>query len=39
MQGEHHHRLEDFGLDEETVNRHFAAYREWLAGRGLVEGC
>jgi hypothetical protein len=37
--GAHHYRLEEFGLDEETVNRHFAGYRTWLAGRGLVEGC
>jgi hypothetical protein len=37
--GAHRYRLEDFGLDAETVNRHFAAYRAWLAGRGLVEGC
>ena len=37
--GAHRYRLEDFGLDEETVNRHFAAYRGWLAGRGLVSGC
>ena len=35
--GTHHYRLEDFGLDEETVNRHFASYRAWLVGRGLVE--
>jgi hypothetical protein len=37
--GAHHYRLEDFDLDEETVNRHFAVYRAWLGGRGLVEGC
>jgi Sulfotransferase family len=37
--GAHRYRLEDFGLDEETVDRHFVAYRAWLAGRGLVPGC
>jgi len=37
--GAHKYRLEDFGLDEEIVNEHFADYRAWLAGRGLVEGC
>jgi hypothetical protein len=37
--GAHRYRLEDFGLDEETVNEHFADYRAWLVGRGLVEGC
>jgi hypothetical protein len=36
--GAHHYRLEDFGLDEEAVNRHFAAYYAWLAGRDLVTG-
>jgi hypothetical protein len=36
--GAHHYRLEDFGLDEEAVDRRFAAYHAWLAGRGLVEG-
>ena len=36
--GAHRYRLEDFGLDEATVNHHFAAYRDWLAGRGLVAG-
>ena len=37
--GAHRYRLEDFGLDAEAVNRHFAAYRAWLAGRDLVAGC
>ena len=37
--GTHRYKLEDFGLDAETVNEHFAVYREWLAGRGLVSGC
>jgi hypothetical protein len=37
--GAHRYRLEDFGLDEATVNHHFADYRDWLAGRGLVAGC
>jgi hypothetical protein len=37
--GAHRYRLEDFGLDEETVDGQFAAYRSWLAGRGLVAGC
>jgi hypothetical protein len=36
--GAHRYRLEDFGLDAETINRHFAAYRDWLAGRDLVPG-
>jgi hypothetical protein len=37
--GAHRYLLEDFGLDEATVNHHFADYRDWLAGRGLVAGC
>jgi Sulfotransferase family len=37
--GAHRYCLEDFGLDEATVNHHFADYRDWLAGRGLVAGC
>ena len=37
--GAHRYRLEDFGLDEETIDRRFAVYRGWLAGRGLVAGC
>ena len=38
--GVHRYRLEDFGLDEATVNHQFADYRHWLAGRGLVvAGC
>ncbi len=36
--GAHQYRLEDFGLDGETVDSHFAAYHDWLAGRGLVDG-
>ena len=36
--GAHRYRLKDFGLDEATVNHHFAAYQDWLAGRGLVTG-
>ncbi len=31
--GVHRYRLEDFGLDGETVDRHFAPYREWLERR------
>jgi len=31
--GVHRYRLEDFGLDGETVDRHFARYREWLERR------
>lgn len=31
--GRHRYRLEDFGLDGETVDRHFAHYREWLERR------
>jgi hypothetical protein len=34
----HHYRLDDFGLDEAAVDHHLAAYRDWLAGRGLVAG-
>lgn len=30
--GVHRYRLDDFGLDAATVDRHFAAYRDWLAG-------
>jgi hypothetical protein len=37
--GAHRYRLEDFGLDEETIDNRFAVYRTWLAGRGLVAGC
>ncbi len=29
--GVHRYRLDDFGLDAATVNRHFAAYRDWIA--------
>jgi len=29
--GVHRYRLDDFGLDAGTVNRHFAAYHDWLA--------
>ena len=36
--GAHRYRLEDFGLDEETIDRRFAIYYAWLAGRGLVAG-
>ena len=28
--GVHRYRLDDFGLDAATVNRHFAGYRAWL---------
>lgn len=31
--GFHRYQLDDFGLDAETVNRHFAKYREWVEGR------
>ena len=31
--GVHRYRLEDFGLDAATVNRHFAGYRSWLKER------
>ena len=31
--GAHRYHLEDFGLDAETVNGHFAVYRGWLSGR------
>ncbi len=31
--GVHRYRLEDFGLDGEAVDRHFARYREWLECR------
>ncbi len=31
--GVHRYRLEDFGLDDATVNRHFAGYRSWLETR------
>ena len=31
--GAHRYALGDFGLDGPTVDRHFVAYREWLAGR------
>ncbi len=34
--GVHRYRLEDFGLDEATVNHQFTDYRHWLAGRRLV---
>ena len=34
--GAHRYRLEDFGLDAETVHENFAEYRAWLAARGLV---
>jgi hypothetical protein len=37
--GVHRYRLEDFGLDEATVNHQFAAYRHWLAGLELVAAC
>jgi len=37
--GVHRYRLEDFGLDEATVNHQFADYRHWLAGRKLVAAC
>ena len=37
--GAHRYRLEDFGLDEASVNRHFADYRDWLAGREVLVGC
>ena len=37
--GVHRYRLEDFGLDEATVNHQFAYYRHWLAGRKLVAAC
>jgi hypothetical protein len=33
--GVHRYRLDDFGLDAATVERHFAVYREWLAGHRL----
>lgn len=29
--GVHRYKLDDFGLDADTVNRHFAAYRAWLS--------
>ncbi len=31
--GVHRYRLEDFGLDEASVDSHFAPYREWLDRR------
>jgi hypothetical protein len=31
--GIHRYRLEDFGLDGQTVDRHFARYRAWLEDR------
>ncbi len=31
--GAHRYDLADFGLDASTVDRHFVAYREWLADR------
>jgi len=37
--GVHRYHLEDFGLDEVTVNLHFVEYQHWLAGRELVAGC
>jgi hypothetical protein len=33
--GVHRYRLDDFGLDAATVERHFAVYRQWLAARRL----
>ena len=29
--GVHRYRLDEFGLDADTVDRHFARYRDWLA--------
>jgi hypothetical protein len=29
--GVHHYSLDDFGLDAQTVNRYFAAYRAWVS--------
>jgi len=34
--GVHRYRLEDFGLDGETVDRHFVRYREWLECRSQL---
>jgi hypothetical protein len=31
--GVHRYRLEDFGLDAETIDLHFAHYRDWLEAR------
>ena len=31
--GVHRYRLEDFGLDADAVDRHFAPYRDWLDRR------
>ncbi len=36
--GAHRYRLEDFGLDAPTVDRHFAGYHAWLAARGIAVG-
>jgi hypothetical protein len=36
--GVHRYRLDDFGLEAETIERDFAGYREWLAGQRLAVG-